>query len=172
MTVVRSRRTVWWLCSIGAIVLMFATALPWLWARLVEAAALNELIRRHGDDFAIIEMHVAGEIGERMDLYRLLWNRTVNKREVWTRIPGAGNCHHAILVSDNRKVYVYYWSLRLDRLILRNECLIDHVRDVESSDYRYVPAQLERRRGVQWKRGVAGHPIGWDWLCDRSGERQ
>jgi hypothetical protein len=156
------------MAAAGAVVSMFVAALPWLWARRVEAAALDELIRRHGDDFAIIEMHIDGNEGERLNLYDKLWYQVTTRREAHGTAPYTdagriyGSHHLAVLVSDNQKTYLYYWSLRSNRLVLGEERRVNALALTRPwSDYLYRESDCDRRRGVRWKRNPDGHEIVW-----------
>ena len=164
MTVVRSRRTVWWLIAAGVLTLAAVASLPWLWARWIESAVLAELIHQHGQDFAIIRMHVDGRVGERLDLYRKLWHHLASRPDPAIDFhPNHGYWHHhlVVVVSDNRRVYRYYWSLRQQRLVLQAAGPIEvfpHHREWEQVDrwYHYAATDLDHRRGVTWRRYPAG----------------
>lgn len=161
MTVVRPRRAVWWLITSGAVMLVIVASLPWIWARRIESAVLAELVHRHGRDFAIIRMHVDGRVGERLDLYRKLWHHLASIPDPAIDFhPNHGYWHHhlVVVVSDNRRVYRYHWSLRQHRLVLQAAGPIETLSPAEGYGkqtdrwYHYAPTDLEHRRGVSWRK--------------------
>ena len=161
----RSRRTVWWLIAVGVLLLALIASLPWIWARRIESAVFAELTRRHGQDFAIIAMHVDGEDGERLNLYRKLWYHLTTKPDYSARWnPGRiyGSYHLGVLVSDNRSVYRYYWSLREDRLELEGEARLKALSmDDRQRAYLWIEPEVRLRHGVRWKQHPVGAWINW-----------
>lgn len=168
MTAARPRRTVWWLVAAGGLLLALIASLPWLWARWIEGAVSAEVVRRHGEDYAIIGMHIDGDDGESLNLYRKLWRHVVNRlatgEKRWDPDRDGNYLHHhlSLLVSDNLKTYHYHWSLRQGRLVLTGVTRVNAMAlERPWSDYLYTEADVEWRRGLRWKRNLDDHEIAW-----------
>ena len=136
---------------------------PAIWSNHITNKINSTIRRNHGNNYAIIGMHSDGENGFGVKMYKKLkiyaefhWNNFKGNEELNSK--PFHHYHCGVLISDNAKLYRYYWSIRLDKLILEESVNLPTEKD---SKYYWKEDEVTLKDGIRVNDYVNSEEIEW-----------
>jgi len=134
-----------------------------VWAIQANRKMLSTINETYLGNYAVIGMHSGGGNGFGINMYDILfeyisfeWNVFWENYAVTSR--PFGYHHAAFLISNNQKIYRYYWSIRDNSLMLDGSGEIPLKNSVY---YHYVENESLVMKGVKVSRDLNSENISW-----------
>ena len=132
---------------------------PLIWTIYIKKQIVNHIKMNHGQNYAIIGLnvnHYDARETFHFNMYERLYTYMCFKYGDNYYFNAYHHC--AVLVSDNDKIYRYYWSIRENNLVLDES---KQISDEFKTLYRYVDTDIAYKHGMRFKANVDDQDIRW-----------